>query len=130
MRLVGWADSGNDLIIALDEDNSGDLASPINVVLLGITVGKDRREIASLKSAYIGTIRLSPNRQTLALISDRDGTNNIWTVAAKGGKSTKITVNTDPKLYLANPAWSPDGKMVYYSKQTRWNLVSIVDNFR
>ncbi|HET9530843.1 MAG TPA: protein kinase [Blastocatellia bacterium] len=130
MRLVGWADSGDDLIVAIDEENSGDLASPINVVLLGITVGKDKREIVSLKSVYIGTIRISPDRQTLAFISDRDGTNNIWTVAATGGKSDKVTVNTDPKLYLANPAWSPDGRMVYYSKQTRWNLISIVENFR
>jgi TolB protein len=130
MRLVGWADSGDDLIVAIDEENSGDLASPINVALLGITVGKDKREIVSLKSVYIGTIRISPDRQTLAFISDRDGTNNIWTVAATGGKSNKVTVNTDPKLYLASPAWSPDGRMVYYSKQTRWNLISIVENFR
>jgi TolB protein len=131
MRPVGWVDSGNNLIIALDEDNSGeDPASPINVALLGITVGKDRREIVSLKSTYIGTIHISPDRQTLAFISDRDGTNNIWTVAALGGKLTRITSNTDPKLYLANPAWSPDGKMIYYSKQTRWNLISIVENFR
>jgi serine/threonine protein kinase/Tol biopolymer transport system component len=130
MRVVGWADSGNDLIIAMDEDNSGDPASPINVALLGITAGKDRREIVSLKSVYIGTIHISPDRQILAFISDRDGTNNIWTIAAAGGKSTRVTVNTDPRLYLANPAWSPDGKMVYYSKQTRWNLISIVENFR
>jgi TolB protein len=129
IRLVGWSESGNELIVAVDKDNSGYRQFPIDVSVLVIDAGGSNREIGTFKSTYIVTTQLSPDGQTLSFVSDQDGADNIWAVPVTGGRARKITANADPKLYLANPVWSPDGKMIYYSKQTRWNVISAVQNF-
>lgn len=127
VRLVGWSESGKDLIIAKDKDDNS--ANPIVVDVLGITTSGERRAIVSLNSAYPPTIQLSPDRRTIAFVSDRDGTDNIWVVPVTGREARRITLNTDPKLYIANPTFSPDSKAIYYSKQIRWNLISMIENF-
>jgi eukaryotic-like serine/threonine-protein kinase len=129
-RLVGWSDLGDELIVAIDKEHSGDLGSLMTVVLLAVSPGGGRRVIASLKSTYIATIQLSPDRRTAAFVSGQDGVDNIWLIPVAGGEARKITANADTKLFLSSPDWSPDGRTIYYSKQANSETISMIDNFK
>jgi Tol biopolymer transport system component/imidazolonepropionase-like amidohydrolase len=52
--------------------------------------------------------RWSPDGRTIAFISDRDGGDNLWLVAADGSGAHKITKEIDNAL--SSPSWSPDGQ--------------------
>jgi len=55
-----------------------------------------------------GMPRWSPDGTTIAFISDRDGTDNLWLVAPDGSSLRKLTQEVDNTL--SSPAWSPDSQ--------------------
>jgi serine/threonine protein kinase/Tol biopolymer transport system component len=70
-----------------------------------------------------GSPAWSPDGRRIAFESNAGGTNNIWVVATDGGAPKQITHG--PGDCLA-PAWSKDGKWVYFSfsrsKDDRFNI--------
>jgi len=66
----------------------------------------------------------------LAYVSNRDGKDNIWLLRPVGGEARKITSNNDNRLYFSTLAWSPDSRAIYFGKQTRYSLLSMVTNFK
>lgn len=52
--------------------------------------------------------RWSPDGNSIAFISDRDGGDNLWLVKADGSGARRITKEVDNAL--SSPAWSPDGQ--------------------
>ena len=54
--------------------------------------------------------RFSPDGRRIAFISDRDGAENIWTMAADG--TDPVQVSKEREHLLHNPAWSPDGDYI------------------
>ncbi|MBL0179365.1 MAG: PD40 domain-containing protein [Gemmatimonadetes bacterium] len=56
-------------------------------------------------------IALSPDGQRLAFDSDRDGTQDLWQVAASGGEASKLGGTTFDDFL---PTWSPDGLELAY----------------
>ncbi len=59
--------------------------------------------------------RFSPNGREIAFISDRDGTDNLWVMAADGSKARKVSLEGSVKEDTHNihtPFWSPDGQWI------------------
>lgn len=54
--------------------------------------------------------RYSPDGRHIAFTSDRNGGDNIWTLARDGGELRQITFETF--RLLNNPSWSPDGEYI------------------
>ena len=52
--------------------------------------------------------RWSPDGNSIAFISDRDGGDNLWLVKADGSGARRITKEVDNAL--SSPVWSPDGQ--------------------
>jgi Tol biopolymer transport system component len=104
-------------------------AADVDLFQVALTGGSGR-SFARLKSAYLYNIQLSPDGRTIAFASHQDGRDNIWLIPALGGTARKITANADPQLYFSSLTWSTDGKTIYYGKQSRYSLISAVDNFR
>jgi serine/threonine protein kinase len=130
LRLLGWAIAGNDAIVATVEGKtSSPTAADVDLFHV-VTAGGSSRPFATLKSAYLYNIQLSPDGRTIAFASHQDGRDNIWLIPALGGTVRKITANADPQLYFSSLTWSTDGKTIYYGKQSRYSLISAVDNFR
>jgi Tol biopolymer transport system component/imidazolonepropionase-like amidohydrolase len=54
--------------------------------------------------------RWSPDGQTIAFISDRDGSDNLWLVSTDGTGARRLTKEVDNAL--SSPAWTPDGQYI------------------
>ena len=86
------------------------------------------RELTVLKDAYFYNIFLSPDKGTIGFTSRASGNDNVWISPLEGGEPRKLTGNNDPRLYFSSLAWSPDGKTIYFGKQSRFTLLSMLIN--
>jgi Tol biopolymer transport system component/imidazolonepropionase-like amidohydrolase len=73
---------------------------------LPITGGKAARLTSGM--AWDAMPRWSPDGNSIAYISDRDGGDNLWLVKADGSGARRITKEVDNAL--SSPVWSPDGQ--------------------
>jgi Tol biopolymer transport system component/imidazolonepropionase-like amidohydrolase len=58
--------------------------------------------------------RFSPDGRRIAFVSDRDGLNNIWTVAIDGSDPRQVTKETARDVN--SPVWSVDGEYIFVRK--------------
>ncbi|HEY8204365.1 MAG TPA: protein kinase [Pyrinomonadaceae bacterium] len=130
LRLLGWSNGGNDLVVinVKGADHLTVRAADVNLILVSKRDGS--REVAQFSAAYSRNILLSPNGSAVAFASHQDGNDNLWLISTKGGSARKITSNSDPRLYFSNMAFSPDGKTIYFGKQSRSSVISMIDNFK
>ena len=57
--------------------------------------------------------RYSPDGRSVAFLSTRSGSSEIWTAALPNGPAQRMTSFGGPQL--AGPAWSPDGKRIVFA---------------
>jgi DNA-binding winged helix-turn-helix (wHTH) protein/Tol biopolymer transport system component len=128
IRLLGWEPSGNEFIIAMQEfsEKKADNFSLLETVNIFRVTSGEKQEIARLEETYYKNIQLSPDRRTIAFASRQDGKDNIW-VLPVGSTQRKITDNTDPNIYFSSLEWSPNQKMIYYSRQHRKSQISRIE---
>lgn len=131
MRLLGWSQSGDDPVIAIIEPlrGEGSVSTGMGTVNIYRISAGEKYKIAELKEAYYKNIQLSPDQSAVAFASRQDGKDNIW-ILPFDGRQKKITDNTDPNIYFSSLDWSPDAKIVYYSRQQRKNRISMIETFR
>ncbi len=70
--------------------------------------------------AYDSQPRFSPDGERVVFVSDRDGTDNVWTIVVNGDDPQQLTSETGKFLFVS-PEYSPDGSHVIVSK-TSWGL--------
>ncbi len=123
-RLLGWSAAGDGLIIA-ETEKSGSL--PAETILKTISIKNGpQNTIEILKNAYYYNIVLSPDRRTIAFAGRNDEMDDVWTVPAAGGEARKLTANNDTDLYFSKLTWSGDGTSVFFGKQTRFSLLTLI----
>lgn len=59
--------------------------------------------------------RFSPDGSRIAFISDRDGSDNVWTMSVDGTDARRLT--QDPRSYHFSPDWTPDGRYIVVSRK-------------
>jgi eukaryotic-like serine/threonine-protein kinase len=128
LRLLGWSQSGNELVVAKAKKPFGEVS------LIQIPTGGGNKRliasIASLSDVYLDSLDLLPDARTVAFTSRRDGKDNIWLIRTIGGEARKLTASSDPRVYFSSMAFSPDGKTIYFGKQSQSSLISMIENFR
>ncbi len=67
--------------------------------------------------AYESMPRWSPDGSRIAFMSDRDGIENVWTMAAGGGDLRQVSKERERQV--SNPAWTPDGRYLVARKHFR-----------
>ncbi len=130
--LVGWLQSGNELIVKSAEygDNFA-LKLPVEVSLLGLALdGSAPSPITKLKETSFQNIQLSPDRKMLAFVTRQDGNGTIQTISSTGGAAKTLISSNDARVYFSNLAFAPDGKTLYYGKQANRQIISMIDNFK
>ena len=127
LRPLGWSGAGDELLAG--SANNDYQAEPTGVNV--ITCSRDGycRSIALLASAYFWTVEPGPDGRTIAFISNRGGSDNVWRDDTTGGEAEKLTSNNDPKVFFPSLNWSSDGKNIYYGKQSSLGLINMIDNF-
>jgi serine/threonine protein kinase/Tol biopolymer transport system component len=141
LRLLGW--SGNDFLLAAVADKF--TPQPTTVKLLSLTLvgmgasGKTviaKKWLGSLDETYWVNLHLAPNGRGVAFVKASKGRNDIFLApihvvpgaGARMGELRKLTYNSDPSYFFSSLAWSRDGKSIYYDKQARWNLLTMIEN--
>ncbi|HXE56705.1 MAG TPA: amidohydrolase family protein [Gemmatimonadales bacterium] len=84
-----------------------------DLYLLPIDGGEARR--ITHGPAYDAEPRWSPDGKRIAFISDRGGSDNIWTVAPDGADPKAVTNETE--TILGSPDWTPDGRYLVARKR-------------
>jgi eukaryotic-like serine/threonine-protein kinase len=132
LRLLGWT-APDRLLIALAENAAGTSTIPTTVTLLEVTLQNNaQRSLGVLTETYLNNLHLAPNGQQLAFVKAVNGRSDVWVASLTGGQigaSRKLTNNTDPTFVQASLTWSPDSKIIYFDKQTRWSLLTLVEHF-
>lgn len=127
LRLIGWSSSGDSVYIAKQEGSSY-REHAIDLTMFRAAPGSVGERFALLKQAR--DVHLSADAKMVAFTSRLDGSDNVWLIPSTGGEPRRVTRNTDPRLYVSSLAWSPDGKVIYYGKQWKKSLISMIENFR
>jgi Tol biopolymer transport system component len=82
--------------------------------LYTLTIGGGRATPITQGPAFDSQPRWSPDGKRIAFLSDRDGSENVWTIDPDGGKPTQVSKG-DKELY-ASPEWTPDGDYIVVSR--------------
>lgn len=131
LGLVGWSQSGQELIVKSVPGKGGLSVGRVDVALSAMSVrdGK-QRSLGQLTATYFQNIKLAPAGNQIAFVTRQDGADSLQTIAATGGATKTIVTSSDPRVYFSAIAWSPDGKTIYYGKQSSWTVFSMIDNFK
>ena len=86
--------------------------------------------MASVPAAYAYSFQPSFDRKHIAFAARRAGREGIWVMPAAGGEPVKAAEETQAQVYLTGLNWSPDGRAIYFSKQTLSSSISMIDGFR
>jgi len=131
LGLVGWSQTGQELLVKSIPDKGGAPSSPVDISLSTISVrdGK-QRSLAQLQATYFQNIRLGPAGSQIAFVTRQDAADSLQVIAAAGGPPKPIITSGDPRVYFSAIVWAPDGKTIYYAKQSSWTVFSIIDNFK
>jgi serine/threonine protein kinase len=128
--MVGWTAAGDELILKTVSGTDTPNA-PVDITLITISIPEGKqRTLAQLPAAYFQNIKLAPARNQVAYVSREEGTDSLRIIPVTGGTPRTLVNIPDPRVYLASIVWSPDGKMIYYGKQSSWTVFSMIDNFR
>jgi len=75
--------------------------------------------------AFDSQPRFSPDGRSIALVSDRDGSENIWIINADGSSPKQLTSGKD--TVFISPEWTPDGEAIITGKTgvVRGSLVEL-----
>lgn len=70
--------------------------------------------------AMDGQPRFSPDGKKIAFVSDRDGGWNLWTISVD--KKDTVQVSRGKQNSYESPTWTPDGKYVVVSRNTKLHM--------
>jgi Tol biopolymer transport system component len=130
LRLLGWA-SDDELVAGLTANDDFNPVTPKEVQLVSVSAKTHRsRLLNKLPRARQFSLRLSPDKRNVSFVANTDGRENIFLLALKGGRPRQITQNNDEKIHYSSPVWASDGKTIYFGKQTRWSLLTLIDNLK
>src|SRR5262249_54511324 len=73
--------------------------------------GSKQTQLTSFLGPSVGSPRWSPDGKSIAFDGTGSGSSDIYVVPVEGGKPVRLT--TDPGNEI-RPAWSHDGKWIYY----------------
>ena len=66
------------------------------------------------QTGVVQTVTVSPDETQLAFLSDNGGHANVWTARAADGEMRPVTRETDPRVVIAVPVWSPQGDWISF----------------
>jgi serine/threonine protein kinase/Tol biopolymer transport system component len=130
LRLLDWAEDG-DLVVALAPNDDLNRVNTKEVKLFRVSP-KDRRSrlLHILSGARQSSVRLSPDKRSVSFVATQSNRENIFLLSLAGRQPRQITQNGEEKKHYSSPVWAPDGKTIYFGKQTTWSVLTLIDNLK
>lgn len=129
-RLLGWSPSGQELIMATLRSEAG-MGTPTEVSITQVNCQTGvQRQLAQLAGAYFYNLHLSADKKMIAYVSHQGDKDDVWVMTLDSSEKRRLTSNNDPRLYYSSLSWSPDGRTIYFGKQKRYSLLSMISNFK
>ena len=128
---VGWSQTGRELILR-SLGGSGmapSLPADVGIIQLDPTT-METKELSRAKAAYFQNFSLSPDRKILAFVSRAAGNDALQIVPLAGGTPKTLVTSNDSRVYFSSLTFAPDGAMLYYGKQSNWQVISMIENFK
>lgn len=131
MRLIGWSQSGGQVIVKSVESKTDAIVLPNDFEVSEIdTNDNSRRPVAALKASYFQNVTLSPDRKTLAFVTRLASGDAIQTLTVSKSLPKTVLRSNDSRVYFSNLVFAPDGKTLYYGKQSNLQVISMINNFK
>ena len=113
---------------------NGMIAVPVagGINLVDPTTGSSRELVPSRANASVTAVAWSPDRSTLAYTlfhrrpEDRVSSAELFTIPAGGGSPTLLVERPRPGTVIDAPAWSADGRSIFYAFQGVENNMPVV----
>jgi Tol biopolymer transport system component len=79
------------------------------------------------QTGMIQTVSVSPDESQLVFLSDNGGHANVWSARAANGEMQPVTRESDPRVVIAVPVWSPQGDWINFlsNRNARTSDVSL-----
>lgn len=127
LKLIGWSRSGDSLLL-IKRPAAGYKIDVQDLMLISLsTRDRDSKMLTTMKEAR--EVSLSRDGTLVAFTSREDGRDNVWVTPITGGQARKLTANSGTRLFVSSLVWSPDSKVIYFGKQWKKHLISMIDNF-
>jgi serine/threonine protein kinase/Tol biopolymer transport system component len=130
LRPLGWLQNGRELLVKTVAGANHDATLPAQVSLLKLSLSGELRPLAQLDATYFRSLRLAPDKQTVAYVARPDGTDGLYLAPLAGGPGRALLTGNDTRVYFAGLSWSPDGRAIYFGRQANWQIISTIDNFK
>lgn len=131
LRLVGWSSNGEQLIVKSAEGKKDTRGLPVDFDIFAINqASKAPLPVAKFKTAYFENVALSPDRKTLAFVTRLPSGDAIQTMSLTNPAVKTIASSSESRIYFCNLVFAPDGKTLYYGKQTNSQVISMINNFK
>ncbi len=127
LRLLGWTLDG-ELIAALATNDDLNLVNT-EVKLFSIsTKGYRSRLLRKLPHTRQSSARLSPDKRYVAFAATQSNRENMSLFSLAGGPLRQITRNNDEWTHYSSLVWAPNGKTIYFGKQSMRSVLTLIDN--
>ena len=131
LGIVGWSASGRELIV---KSTLGvKLVNPMGAAVQLYEVSVHNGAVGLLQrlnGAYSMNMSLSPDRRSLAYVKRERDEDSIHVMSLYGREDRTILKSNDQRVYFASLTWAPDGRSIYFGKQSNWQVISSMGNFR
>jgi Tol biopolymer transport system component/DNA-binding winged helix-turn-helix (wHTH) protein len=126
LRLLGFAD---DEIICLA---TADImkSSAIDAKLLRISTSGQTKLINTFEQISVFSSALSPDGKKIAFTKRADNKDDIYFASTNTKTVNKITANSDTDSLFGSLNWSSDSKTIFYDKQEKINIISVIENLK
>ena len=130
LRLLGWTSDG-ELLVALAPNDDLNMVKPKDVKLIRVSAkGHWSRQLHVLPRTRQASVRLSPDKRHVSFVATHSNLENIFLLSLAEVQPRQITQNEDEKNHYSSPVWAPDGKTIYFGKQSTRSVLTLIDNLK
>jgi eukaryotic-like serine/threonine-protein kinase len=126
LHIAGWSASGRELLVFTGDRDEWTALQDATLLRLEVA-GKKQAVVAKSAALKLPTVRLARDGRNLVVVSRKNGRDNFELISVNDGTIKRITNNPDPTMFYSSPTWAADGRSLFYSKQTSWRFIHLLE---
>ena len=132
LGILGWSGSGSELYVESIVGKNADTFYPSTVdILEGPTSESDSvRPLQRIEFGYPKSIVVSPDKESIVFMTRSGNVDSLVIAPVRGGDPMTIVKSNDERVYFVSPSWTSDGRSIIFGKQSNWQIISMIENFK